>query len=68
MRVRRAIVAREFSDLFGPPKSGWGLALPGFAVLPLVLVRQAKKAVANKKAAEEAAQVRTHTGCVASPS
>ena len=43
--------------------------MPGFAVLQLGLVWQAKMAVANKKAAEEAAQVpSSHTGCIRSPS
>jgi hypothetical protein len=41
---------------------------PGFAVLQLALVWQAKQAVANKKAAEEAVQVRPHKGCIRSPS
>ncbi len=41
--------------------------MPGFAVLPFALVWQARKAVANKKATEEAAPVRSHAGCVASP-
>ena len=44
----------------GPLKSGWGVGpAPGFAVLQLGLVGQAKQAVAAKKAAEEAAQVRS---------
>ena len=50
-----------FSAFSEPPKSGRGVGpAPGFAVLQLALVWQAKKAVANKKAAEEAAQVRPH--------
>jgi hypothetical protein len=59
-----------FFDLFGPPKICVGVGpSPGFAVLQLVLVWQAKKAVANKKAAEEAAQVlSSQTGCIRSPS
>jgi hypothetical protein len=47
-------------DLFGPPKSGWGGSpSPGSAVLQLVVVWQAKKAVTVKKAAEEAEKVRS---------
>ena len=61
MRVRCAHNREgQIFDLFGPPKiwvGGW--PPPGFAVLQLVLVWQAKQAVAAKKAAEEAAQVRS---------
>ncbi len=54
------IIARGIFDPFGPPKSG---PSPGFEALPLfVLLWQAED-----KAAEEAAQVRSDTGCVASP-
>jgi hypothetical protein len=61
MRIRRAHnLERFFSDLFGPQKSGWGSApSPGFAVLPFALVGQARKAVADKKAAEAAEKVRS---------
>ncbi len=54
------IIAREkFSDLFGPPNLGGGWPSPGSAVLQLVVVWQAEKAVAEKKAAEEAEKVRS---------
>ncbi len=61
MRVQRAHNREgKFSDLFEPPKSGWGgWPPPGSAVLQLVVVWQGKKAVAKKKAAEEAVQVRS---------
>ena len=61
---------RIFFDIFGPPKICVGVGpSPGFAVLQLVLVWQAKKAVAKKEAAEEAAQVpSSQTGCIRSPS
>ena len=61
MRIRCAHNReRIFFDIFGPPKSGWGSApSPGSAVLQLVVVWQAKKAVAEKKAAEEAEKVRS---------
>ncbi len=58
MRARRAIVARDFFRPFRTPKLGGSWPSRGFAVLPFLLVWQAKKAAANKKAAEEAAQVR----------
>ncbi len=66
MRIRCAHnLERSFSKFSDPQKSGWGSApSPGFAVLPFVLVGQARKAVANKKAAEAAAPVRPHTGYV----
>ena len=72
-KLRRAfdapIISNGFFRPFGPPPIWVGVGpSPGFAVLPFALVWQAKKAVANKKAAEEAAPVRPHTGCVASPS
>jgi hypothetical protein len=47
-----------FPDVFGPPQirvGGW--PAPGFAVLQLGLVWQAKQAVAEKKAAEDAEKV-----------
>ena len=58
MRVRCAHNREgQIFDLFGPPKSGWGVGpAPGFAVLQLGLVWQA---VAVKKAAEEAEKVRS---------
>jgi hypothetical protein len=60
MRVRRTHNREGSFRRFRTPKSlGWGWPSPGFAVLPFVLVRQAKEAVANMKAAEEAAQVRS---------
>jgi hypothetical protein len=68
---------KDFFDIFGPPnlRGGWplaGLCSSAF----FALVRQAKMAEANKKAAEEAAkkaaeeaaQVRSHTGCIGSSS
>ena len=62
MRVQRA--DNREGKIFRPfrtaPKSGWGgWPPPGSAVLQLVLVWQAKKAVAEKKAAEEAEKVRS---------
>ena len=61
MRVRCAHNREgQIFDLFGPPKiwaGGW--PPPGFAVLQLGLVWQAKQAVAAKKAAEEAEKVRS---------
>ena len=59
MRVRCAHNREgQIFDIFGPPKSGWGVGpAPGFAVLQLGLVWQAKQAVAAKKAAEEAEKV-----------
>ena len=59
MRVRRAHNREgEIFDLFGPPKSGCGVGpSPGSAVLQLVVVWQAKKAAAEKQAAEEAEKV-----------
>ena len=51
------IVRGKAFDLFGPPKSGWGgWPSPGSAVRQLVVVWQAKKAVAEKKAAAEEAE------------
>ena len=60
MRVQRAH-NREgtFVHPFGPPNLGGGWPSPGSAVLQLVVVWQAKKAVAEKKAAEEAEKVRS---------
>ena len=58
MRVQRADNREgKFSDLFGPPQIGvGGWPSPGSAVLQLVVVWQAKKAVAEKKAADEEAE------------
>ncbi len=51
---------RIFFDIFGPPKIWVGVGpSPGFAVPPFALVGQARKAVADKKAAEEAEKVRS---------
>ena len=56
----RIIARGKFSTFSDPPKSGWGVGTaPGFAVLQLGLVWQAKQAVAAKKAAEEAEKVRS---------
>ena len=57
MRIRCAHnLERTVLDIFRPPKIWVGVGpSPGFAVLPFVLVGQARKAVANKKAAEVAA-------------
>jgi hypothetical protein len=57
MRIRCAHnLERTFGDIFRPPKIWVGVGpSPGFAVLPFVVVGQARKAVANKKAAEVAA-------------
>ncbi len=54
--INAPIVAREFFDLSDAPNLGWGWPSPGFALLHFVLVWQAKKAVANKKATEEEAE------------
>jgi hypothetical protein len=58
MRIQRAHNREgDFFDLFGPPQiwvRGW--PSPGSAVLQLVLVWQAKKAAAEKQAAEEEAE------------
>ena len=61
MRVRCAHYREgQIFDLFGPPKIWVGVGpAPGSAVLQLGLVWQAKQAVAAKKAAEEAEQVRS---------
>ena len=57
MRVQRAHNREgKFSDLFGPPKIWVGVGPSGSAVLQFVVVWQAKKAVAEKQAAEEAAE------------
>ena len=54
------IVARgEFSTFSDPPNLGGGWPPRGSAVLQLVVVWQAKKAVAEKKTAEEAEKVRS---------
>ena len=72
MRVQRAHNREgKIFDLFGPPQNpGGGWPPPRSAVLQLVVVWQAKKAVAEKKAAEEAAEkVRSsHTEWMRSPS
>jgi hypothetical protein len=59
MRVQRAHNREgRFSTFSDPPKSGCGVGpSPGSAVLQLVVVWQAKKAVAEKQAAEEAEKV-----------
>jgi hypothetical protein len=61
MRVQRAHNREgRFSTFSDPPKSGWGgWPPPGSALLQLVVGWQAKKAVAEKKAAEEAEKVRS---------
>ena len=68
MRIRCAHnLDRTFFDLFGPLNIWveWVGPSQGFAVLPFALVWQAKKAVADKKAAAEAEKVRSfHTGRV----
>ena len=52
---------------FLDPQKTWGaVAFAGLCSSEIVLAWQAKKAVANMKAA--AAQVRSHTGCIRSPS
>ncbi len=55
------MIARgDFPTFSDPPKSGWGLALAGLCSSAAwfgSLVWQAKKAVAEKKAAEEAEEV-----------
>ena len=62
MRVQRAHNREEiFRPFRTPPNLGGGWPSPGFAVLHFVRVWQAKRAVANMKVAEEAAQVRSHT-------
>ena len=54
------IIARgKFSTFSDPPYLGGGWPSPGSAVLQLVLVWQAKKAAAEKQAAEEAQKVRS---------
>jgi hypothetical protein len=51
------IATGRFFDLFGPPQIWVGVGpLPGSAVRQLVVVWQAKKAVAEKKAADEEAE------------
>ena len=66
MRIRCAHNLEQiFFRHFPTPKIWVGVGpSPGFAVLPFVLVWQARKAVANKKAVEVAAPVRPHTGYV----
>jgi hypothetical protein len=72
MRIQRTH-NREgtFPDVFGPPKSGWGVG-PRRALqfCSSGLVWQAKQAVAEKKAAEDAEKVPflPRTGCIRSPS
>ena len=56
----RVIARGKFSTFSGPQNLGGGVGpAPGSAVLQLGLVWQAKQAVAAKKAAEEAEQVRS---------